>query len=473
MDYIRHTKIISTIGPASNSIDGIRSLIRAGADCFRLNFSHGDGESMQKVIDNAREAMRLEKAEIPLLADIQGPKLRIGKMPDSGVTLKEGEEFIVTQRKIMGSEREVFSAYEYLAKDVTVGTHILLADGAIELVVEDIRGGDVHTRVIVGGRLYSNKGMNIPNTKLSVETLTEKDRRDLDFVSGADIDLVAISFVRTKQDIEQAREYLHGVNKPILAKLEVSEAFDNLDEIIEVCDGVLIARGDLGVEMPFEQVPTLQKKVLEKTALRGKWAMVATQMLGSMVLNSRPSRAEVSDVANAVIDGADALMLSEETAVGNHPVQAVEAMARIAHEAEQCEQAQLLPFESDIVSFSAGAAGAAVSACARLQAKAVVVLAASGTTPLLISKWKPNMPVIAIGSSVQSLRRSRILRGVIPMPVDGVLTTEEQIKEADKFLMENEIARDGETVVFVGVALEGEEKEPNMIRFHKVGAYPK
>ncbi len=469
---LRRTKIIATLGPASSGVDEIRALIRAGAACFRLNFSHGSGESMEPVVKKAREAMRLEGVDIPLLADIQGPKLRVGKMPEEGVTLMEGESFIITGRKVMGSSVEVYSPYEYLTQDVKPGTRILLADGALELEVEKIMGGDVYTRVLIGGRLYSNKGMNIPNTKLSVETLTQKDKEDLDYVSRADIDLVAISFVRNGRDIEQAREYLHGVGKPVLAKLEVTEAFENLDEIIESSDGVLIARGDLGVEVPFEKVPTLQKQILRKTALRGKWAMVATQMLGSMVLNSRPSRAEVSDVANAVIDGADALMLSEETAVGKHSSKAVEAMAKIAYEAEDCKQAEQHPFDSDIISFSAGAAGAAVSACERLRAKAIVVLAGSGTSALLLSKWKPRTPVLALGSKESSLRRANILRGVIPLRVKENSAVNEQISLADEYLVEKKFASYGDTVIIVGVATEGEEKEPNMIRFHKVGAVP-
>ena len=465
---MQRTKIIATLGPASHDLETIRKLIRAGASCFRINFSHGDGPSQQKIIDLAREAGNLEGKFIPILADIQGPKLRVGKLPKEGVTLTEGDEFIITGRKIEGSSREVHSPYEYLAKDVSKGTKILLADGTLELIVENISGGDVYTKVLIGGRLYSNKGMNIPNTKLSVETLTGKDKRDLDFISRADIDLVAISFVRKAEDLALARKYLNFRRKPILAKLEVTEALDNLDEIIESSDGVMVARGDLGVELPFEQVPALQKRILERAVIRGKWAMVATQMLGSMVLNSRPSRAEVSDVANAVLDGADALMLSEETATGSHPVGAVEAMSRIAAEAENLRYLNNTKIDPDISSFAAGAAGAAVNAAERLHARAIVSLAGSGLTTLLLSKWRPAMPIIGLGSYLPTLRRLNVLRGVIPLKIGKESNMEEQLLAVDDYLLENGLASPGETVVAIGVTPSDQNKDPNTIRFHRV-----
>ena len=464
---IRHsTKIIATLGPASSDENTIRAMIRAGVSGFRLNFSHGDARSLQPLIETARQAILAEQKHIPLIADIQGPKLRVGKLPKEGVTLVENEPFIITSRKVEGSVMEVHSPYEYLTKDVKPGTHILLADGALDLLVEEVKGGDVHCRVIVGGRLYSNKGMNIPNTKLSVETLTEKDRADLAFVGKYDIDLAAISFVRSANDIRLARKYLNNPRKPILAKLEVSEALDNLDEIMEAADGLLIARGDLGVELPFEKVPLLQKQILRKAAVRGKWTLVATQMLGSMVLNSRPSRAEVSDVANAVLDGADCLMLSEETAVGDHPTKAVEAMVRIIREMETLPQKRDLHFEDDITSFAAGAAGAAVTAAERMKAKAIVTLAGSGLATLLISKWRPAVPILALNSEEEILRRMNILHGTIPVVIKPQSDTEAQIAHASNWLCLNLNVKSGDILVVVGAS--SHKKIPDIIRIVRV-----
>ncbi len=464
---IRHsTKIIATLGPASSDENTIRAMIRAGVSGFRLNFSHGDARSLQPLIETARQAILAEQKHIPLIADIQGPKLRVGKLPKEGVTLVENEPFIITSRKVEGSVMEVHSPYEYLTKDVKPGTHILLADGALDLLVEEVKGGDVHCRVIVGGRLYSNKGMNIPNTKLSVETLTEKDRADLAFVGKYDIDLAAISFVRSANDIRLARKYLNNPRKPILAKLEVSEALDNLDEIMEAADGLLIARGDLGVELPFEKVPLLQKQILRKAAVRGKWTLVATQMLGSMVLNSRPSRAEVSDVANAVLDGADCLMLSEETAVGDHPTKAVEAMVRIIREMETLPQKRDLHFEDDITSFAAGAAGAAVTAAERMKAKAIVTLAGSGLATLLISKWRPAVPILALNSEEEILRRMNILHGTIPVVIKPQSDTEAQIAHASNWLSLNLNVKSGDILVVVGAS--SHKKIPDIIRIVRV-----
>ncbi len=464
----RKAKIIATVGPACRDLDTLRAMIRAGADCFRLNFSHGDGESMLPVISLIREAESLENAFIPILADIQGPKIRIGTLPQEGIILKQGDRFTITTSETEGNQEIVSTSYKALPRDVQINGRILLADGTIELIVEDIQGNDVICQVVIGGRLTSNKGLNLPDTRLSVETLTEKDRRDLQFISTADIDIVAISFVRSSHDIIRAQTLLGDTTIPIIAKLERPEALENLNDIMEVANGVMVARGDLGVELEFAKVPLIQKKILHKAAERGKWAVVATQMLGSMVFNPRPSRAEVSDVANAVLDGADAVMLSEETAAGNHPVAAVRAMARIAEEASKLNPPYADKIDSDIVSFAAAAAGAAVSAANRLNAAAIVSLAGSGTTALLLSKWHPQIPVIGLASKPASLRRLNVLRGVIPGKIDGVWDMEKQVSYADRLLITNGLAKAGETVILVAAVPLGDRKETNTIRLHKV-----
>lgn len=464
----KKTRIIATIGPASNDLETVRKLIRAGADCFRINFSHGNGETMTPVINLIRQAEEQEGVYVPILADIQGPKIRVGKLPREGVTLVEGSRFIITTEKMEGTDSMVYTPYDRLTDDVSPGDRILLADGSIELRAESIEGNQVNCTILVGGRLYSNKGINLPDSSLSVDTLTQKDRDDLAFISKSDIDIVAISFVRSAHDIIRAQTLLDNSRIPIVAKLERPEALEHLNEILEISDGVMVARGDLGVEMEFDQVPTLQKEILRRAALRGKWSVVATQMLGSMVLNSRPTRAEVSDVAYAVMDGADAVMLSEETAAGNHPVKAVEAMARIVSTAAKETQPPTEGFESDIVSFAAAAAGAAVSAASRLNARAIVSLAGSGTTGLLLSKWHPRIPVFALGSVKDVLRRMNLLRGVIPFYIDGKYDMEQQLAFVDKVLLQRGFAEPGEVVIVVAAFPLGEKKETNTIRFHKV-----
>lgn len=470
MELHNRTKIIATLGPASRHPEVIAELIKAGADCFRINFSHTDGESAAPLIRQVRQVSEQLGRFIPILADIQGPKLRIGKMPAEGALLRERKRYTLTTRDIdEGDDQIAPCQYEQLPDDVKPGTQILLADGTLELQVESIEGQDVHCTVVSGGRLYSNKGMNLPRTKLSVQTLTEKDRRDLEWISASDVDIVAISFVRSPDDLHKARQIMGPCGIPVMAKLELPEVLDRLDDILEAADGVMVARGDLAVEVPFEQVPTLQERILQRAAARGKWAIVATQMLGSMVLNQRPTRAEVSDVANAVMEGADAIMLSEETAAGNHPLEAVQAMSRIAYEAEQrIGHTEGVLFESDIQSFAFGAANAAVGAARRLEAKAIIAMAGSGRTALAISKWRPPVPVLALSVKPKTLRRLNVLRGVEPVQLAEKMSFERMIEVADRNLIENDLAEPGDVVVIVAAMPLGEGRETNTIRFHRV-----
>ena len=469
MDRLKYTKIIATVGPATASVDALRGLIRAGADCFRINFSHGEGATLQPLIDAARGAARAEGRHVTLLADIQGPKLRIGKLPLAGITLTEGASFMLTPREIEGDEHQVQSQYALLANDLERGARVLFADGAVELVVERIEGGDVHCKVIAGGRLFSNKGLNLPGRRLSVETLTEKDRRDLAYLGTADIDIVAVSFVRSPGDLALARKYLGKHRLPVMAKLERPEALVDLDAILEAADGVMIARGDLGVEMPFEEVPVLQKQILERCAQRGKWAVVATQMLGSMVVSRRPTRAEASDVVNAVIDGADAVMMSEETAVGEHPALAVAAMSALTAAGERYErEGQRRELAADISTFASGAAGAAVAAAERLRARAIVTLAGSGLTALAVSKHRPRLPILALGSWQPTLNRLNVLRGVTPLAVGDSKDVEEQLEVADQHLLQMGWAAAGEIVVVAAALPLGMGKDTNTVRFHRV-----
>lgn len=423
---------------------------------------------MQPIIDRIRQISDAEGARVAILADIQGPKLRIGKLPQEGVLLIEGRPFTVTTREVEGGEEIVHTSYSLLPRDVKPGARILLADGSIELSVQKVSDTDVQTIVIRGGQLFSNKGLNMPGSHLSVETLTEKDRRDLEYIASAEVDVVAVSFVRRAEDLHAARECLGGGRIPVMAKLERPEALNNINDILRAADGIMIARGDLGVEIEFERVPFIQKDILRRAAERGKWAVVATEMLPSMVRANRPSRAEVTDVVNAVLDGADAVMLSEETAVGQHPPKVVEAMMRIAREADLHEVRERPRFEADMASFSAGAAGAAVSAAERLNAKAIVALAGSNLTALLLSKWRSRVPILALSANPPTLRRLNVLRGVSPVFVRESSDMDAQIASADRYLVEHGLANPGDTVVVAGTLPPGESKETNSIRFHKV-----
>ncbi|HEX3597740.1 MAG TPA: pyruvate kinase [Polyangiaceae bacterium] len=467
---IECTKIIATIGPVTSSVDRIRELIRAGADACRVNFSHGDGATLGPLMQTIREAARLERRPIAILADIQGPKLRIGSMPPSGALLVEGNAFTLTPREVEGSESAAYTAHERLAEDVVPGARILLADGAIELVVEAIEGRDVVCRVATGGRLYSHKGLNLPGRKVSAETLTSKDRRDLAFLAGTDVDLVAISFVRAAKDLELARELLGAGRKvPLIAKLERPEAIACLDQILDASDGIMVARGDLGVELPFEQVPIVQKRILTRATRRGRWTIVATQMLASMVASRRPSRAEASDVINAVLDGADAVMLSEETAVGENPSLAVKAMDALTRSAEEYDRgARETDVDTEAHSFASSAAGAAVMAANQLGASAIVTLAGSGLTALHVSKWLPKLPVVALSSNPATLRRTNLLRGVCPVEIPQRADVEKQLEYADAFLMQAGWAKEGEVIVMAAAVPLGAGKETNTIRFHRI-----
>ena len=471
MHGLKYTKIIATLGPASSTLEQMRALIRAGADCFRLNMSHGSGDKMQPLVDRAREAAKLENVYLPLLADIQGPKMRIGQLPMEGIVLRPGDPFMLTGRNVTGDATQVHSPYEGLSQDLEPGASILLADGTIELRVESIEGSDVHTRALNSGRLFSNKGLNLPGRALSIPTLTEKDEEDLEYAARAGIDLIAISFVRSPADLRAARRILGTAKTPVMAKLERPEALSALDDILAVSDGIMVARGDLGVELPFERVPVMQKQILLRARALGKWAVVATQMLGSMTLSPRPTRAEASDVANAVLDGADAVMLSEESATGNNPVAAVSAMAALARHAEAYEnEGERKRGGDEQTSFAAGVAISVVSCAEHIRARAIVTLSGSGYTALQISKRRPRVPIVALGGWAPTLRRLNVLHGVIPVAIENTRDFESQLQVADSFLLEHGYAELGDVVVIAAASPLGKHKEPNTIRFHRVRA---
>jgi len=397
---MRRTKIVCTLGPASDDLETIRALIRAGMDVARLNFSHGTHAWHKKLIERVREAGKKEGKRIAILQDLQGPKLRVGEVMDGEVTLVAGRKLIITPEKLKESTAEkVFVNYPTLAQDLEVGGEILLDDGNLELEVKGFDGADVITQVRVGGPLRSRKGVNLPHIQTTTPAITPKDLKDLAFGIENKVDIIALSFVRRASDVQQLLDRLKAENARIMvvAKIEKPEAMASMDEIVDLADGVMVARGDLGIEMRLSKVPGAQKKLIQECLENAKPVITATQMLESMIENARPTRAEVSDVFNAVLDGSDAVMLSGETAIGDHPVRVVEVMHNIVTEAEKA-------FTENVVDptpvLDAPSTTEAVSRTAfflahKVGAKAIACLTASGATARSIARHRPNVPLYA------------------------------------------------------------------------------
>lgn len=337
MNQNRKTKVVCTIGPSSESSSKLAELADAGMDIMRLNFSHGSFEEHQKRVDTIREIMKINGKKIAILQDLCGPKIRIGTLKGRMITLHEGKTFILTTDECEGDEDKVYVTYPDLQKEVQIGNFIMLQDGTKKLQVIEIKGNDIITKVIVGGTLTNHCGVNVPGANLKMSSLTEKDKKDVEFGIKNNVDFVALSFVHTAEDIKELREILEsgGSSARIVAKIETPKAVKNIDEIVKASDCIMVARGDLGIEIPAEEVPLVQKMIIKKCNLAGKFVITATQMLESMVKNPMPTRAEVSDVANAIFDGTDAIMLSEETALGDYPVEAVKEMVNIALRTEE------------------------------------------------------------------------------------------------------------------------------------------
>jgi pyruvate kinase len=475
---MRRTKILATLGPASGSEEMIHRLLTSGVDAFRLNFSHGKHEDHAKLIHIIRDVATELGRYIPIVADIQGPKLRIGDV-DGVIHLESGQPFLISTEPRLGNAREVSTPFKPLPQEVSVGHRILINDGLVELVVTSVDDKQVQTRVIHGGPISSKKGMNFPDSELTIPAITEKDRKDVKFAVEQGLDYIAASFVRRKSDVVDLRELLHeagGDDLQVISKLEKPQAIDNLDEILEVSDGVMVARGDLGVELPPEAVPIIQKKILARASRFGRFAITATQMLESMTTNSRPTRAEASDVANAIFDGSDAVMLSAETASGRYPVEAVQMMARIVHAAEAnstlvTHEWEREPFRknSETDEFTDALAGAANYAAEQLEAKYVVVFTQTGFAARLMSKFRPPMPIIALTPSSWVARRMNLLWGVQPFVLRETGEFHEQIVErVDQFLLEKDIVRPGDRLVILMGSPIYQRAKTNLLRVHRV-----
>jgi len=476
---MRRTKILATLGPASSSEEMIHRLLTSGVDAFRINFSHGKQEDHARVIATIRDVATELGRYIPIVGDIQGPKLRIGEV--EGVQyLETGQQFVLSTEPLLGNARQVSTPFTPLPREVQIGHRILINDGLVELVVTSVDATHVSTRVIHGGPISSKKGMNFPDSELTIPAITDKDRLDVKFAVEQKLDYIAASFIRRKSDIVGLRELLHehgGDDIHVIAKLEKPQAIDNLDEILETSDGVMVARGDLGVELPPEAVPIVQKKILAQASRWGRFAITATQMLESMTVNSRPTRAEASDVANAIFDGSDTVMLSAETASGKYPIESVQMMARIIFAAESSRHVDVPwarePFRkhSELDEFTDALAGAANYAAEQLDAKYIVVFTQTGFAARLMSKFRPKVPIIALTPSVWVARRMNLLWGVQPFVLRETGEFHEQIVDrVDDFLLSKDIVRPGDRLVILMGSPIYQRAKTNLLRVHRVQA---
>lgn len=450
------TKIVATIGPASSSKEALLSLVKAGVNVFRLNFSHGAHAQHQEVIDNILEINEKYKTHIGMLADLQGPKLRVGKMENNGLEIAPGDVLTFVNQECIGTKEKIYMSYELFPKDVKVGEKVLVDDGKIVLeVISTNQIDEVKLKVLFGNVLSSNKGVNLPDTKVTQPSLTEKDLEDLTYILTQPINWIALSFVRQAKDVKELQKKIKasGHYAKVVAKIEKPEAIKNIKEIIKVSDAIMIARGDLGVEMPIEQLPGLQKMIISRCIQKGKPVIVATQMMESMITNPSPTRAEVTDVANAVLDGTDAVMLSGETAVGAHPSLVVEAMTKIIREAElhyhltgkrPTPDPESSTFLSDVLCLNAPGLAEAISA------KAILGLTVNGYTAFKISSCRPKSEIHIFSDQPYMLKTLSLVWGVKGYLYTKFTTTDETIEDVNNILKEEGILKPGDIVVNTG-----------------------
>ncbi len=471
---MRHTKIVATLGPATDSLDSLRALVHAGVNVVRLNMSHGDHEEHAARIARIRQVAAETGEMIALLADLQGPKLRIGELAGDAAELTPGASFTLTTEPIVGDSTRATAPYAELPRDAKPGNRILLADGNLELVCTGTTPTTVETKVVHGGTLRSHQGVNLPGVETSLSSLTAKDRRDLDFVAHQGVDYVALSFVRHQRDIQELRyaQLEIGARIPIIAKIEKVEALEHIDAIIGAADGIMVARGDLGVEAPPERVPIIQKMLIQKSRLAAKPVITATQMLESMIHSPRPTRAEASDVANAILDGTDAVMLSAETAIGQFPIEAVEMMNRIARVTEatlRWEQFVPAQWRGGNISITDAISLASIDIAAELHASAILAPTASGMTARAVARWRPPMPVIAASHDEAVARRLALVRGVIPTVIGWCDTSDDIVSRTITAACAAGHIHDGECIVVTSGMPVGIPGRTNSLQVQVVG----
>ncbi|MDD5712108.1 MAG: pyruvate kinase [Smithellaceae bacterium] len=446
---MRKTKIVCTIGPACERAETIEEMIKAGMNVARLNFSHGTHKEHGKRIQLIRKIAKKLDVPVAILLDLGGPKIRVGDIPEPGIRLEPGQKFILTGTPVEGTAERVSVSYRYLPREVKAGDRLLLADGLMELAVLKSKGDEITCKVVTGGVLTSHKGINLPTGTLTIPSLTEKDKLDLVFGLSKDVDYVALSFVKKASDVTGVKNIIKrsGKDTPVIAKIEKHEALQEIEAIIAASDGIMVARGDLGVEIPLEEVPLIQKAIIQKANASGRPVITATQMLRSMVTSPRPTRAEAADVANAVLDGTDAVMLSEETASGSFPVEAVQYMDRIAEIAENG-----FPYDDFLCRVPAKTVSDSVSHASciladHLEAKAIVAYTQSGLTARHISRFRPRQSIIALSPNERTVRRLTLFWGCLPRMMKFTRDTDDLIERAAKVALETKEARKGDLAV--------------------------
>ncbi len=460
----KRTAIVCTIGPASSSIPVLEKMMRQGMNVARINFSHGGHEGNLELVDHVRTAAKNIGVDVAILQDLQGPKMRVGTIPGVGMELVEGK-LVRLQAGVQSADPDIIPVpYDKFAHDLGKGDRILLADGTRELEVVDVQGSIITAKVLLGGMLISNKGINVPTVTLSIESMTEKDDEDLAFGLKQNIDFVALSFVRSANDVRflkiKIAKWLPADVEPpqIIVKIEKHEALQNFDEILEEADGVMVARGDLGIETPVARIPIHQKEIIAKCVVAGKPVITATEMMASMEYNPRPTRAEVSDVANAVIDHTDAVMLSGESAMGKYPVQVVATMSEIIAQTEESPLDALLPFEDSSGESVPSAVAAAVVLLARhIDASAILITTKSGYSARQVSRFRPELPIFAATPSPRTLRQLLLSWGTVPFLIDGYAHPENMMQEALHTLQEKYHIQKGSKIVVMSGLLQDSE----------------
>ena len=469
---MRRAKIVCTLGPASSAPERLAELVAAGMDVARLNMSHGDYSDHEANLANVREAARAGDRPVGVLADLQGPKIRLGRFASGKETLVEGARFAITIEDISGTAERCSTTYKGLPGDVQPGDLILIDDGRLTLRAVEVTETDVITEVVVGGPVSNNKGINLPGVAVSVPAMSEKDTEDLRWAMQHGVDMVALSFVRSAKDVELVHQVMdeEGRRVPVIAKLEKPQAVANLDEIIDAFDAFMVARGDLGVELPLEEVPMVQKRIVTAARRWAKPVIVATQMLESMISSPRPTRAEASDVANAVLDGADAVMLSGETSVGEYPVLTVQTMARIIENTEAHGLDQMQDIDWDPHTTSGVITKAAAEVGQRIAAKFLVAFTHSGDAARRLSRLRSSIPVLAFTPTEQTRASLTLNWGVESFLVPMVGHTDDMIRQVDAALVETGRIAEGERVVIVAGSPPGVAGHTNMIRIRRIGA---
>ena len=461
----RKTKIIATVGPSLASKEKIHSAINSGVNVFRINFSHGTLDEHKQFIDWARSS----KNQVAIMQDIQGPKIRTGQV-NKNTVLQKSQEINLTNKEVESSDEIIFINYKNLYEDISVNDRVFIDDGQIILKITEKQKNKLKALILIGGELRDNQGVAFPDSKLSVPAITEQDIEHLKFGTEQDVDFVAVSFVRNRDDIQAVRDIIPKDIK-IIAKIELKTALENIDEILNVSDGVMVARGDLGVQLPIEKVPFVQKQILDAANRKGKISITATEMLQSMKSSYRPTRAEVTDITNAILEGSDAVMLSAETSIGDHPNRVIEVMSNICKEVDSRNDTSSLLSKEDSKedSFTTTLARAAVQIADDIDARAIVAFTETGKTPLLISNFRPKAEIITFSTKDKTLKQLNLLWGVEQFPIEKKETFSEMLKSANDFLVKEKKYNKGDKVIVVAGTPPNVEAATNLIRVHNLG----